>query len=98
MMPVARGETVTRYQILFYSVQLVSISLSPLIMLLLPQAPKMLDIFYLASASILGLLLILLAIKLIRRADKPTARALYKYSSLYLALLFLAMILDRLLL
>ena len=98
MMPVARGETVTRYQILFYSVQLVIISLSPLIMLLLPQAPKMLDVFYLASAAILGLLLILLAIKLIRRADKPTARALYKYSSLYLALLFLAMILDRLLL
>ncbi len=98
MMPVARGETVTRYQILFYSVQLVIISLSPLIMLLLPQAPKMLGVFYLASAAILGLLLILLAIKLIRRADKPTARALYKYSSLYLALLFLAMILDRLLL
>ena len=98
MMPVARGETVTRYQILFYSVQLVIISLSPLIMLLLPQAPKMLDVFYLASAAILGLLLILLAIKLIRRGRQADSRALYKYSSLYLALLFLAMILDRLLL
>ncbi len=98
MMPVARGETVTRFQILFYSIQLVIISLSPAVLLWLPQAPTMLDIFYLASAAILGLILIGLAVKLIRRADKPTARVLYKYSSLYLALLFLAMILDRLLL
>ena len=98
MMPVARGESVTRFQILFYSVQLVIISLSPALLLWLPQAPVMLNGFYLASAAILGLMLIGLAVKLIRRADKATARALYKYSSLYLALLFLSMVLDRLLL
>jgi len=98
MMPVARGESVTRFQILFYSIQLVSISLSPALLLLLPQAPVMLDRFFLAIAAILGLILIGLAGKLIHRADKATARALYKYSSLYLALLFLAMIFDRLLL
>ena len=98
MMPVARGETVTRYQILFYSIQLVIISLSPGLLLWLPGAPLMLDWLYLAAAAILGLILVGLAAKLIRRADKPTARALYKYSSLYLALLFLAMIVDRLLL
>ena len=98
MMPVARGESVTRFQILFYSVQLVIISLSPAVLLWLPQAPLLLDLVYLASAAILGLILIGLAVKLIRRADKATARALYKYSSLYLALLFLAMIFDRLLL
>ncbi|MDE2776480.1 MAG: heme o synthase [Chloroflexota bacterium] len=98
MMPVARGESVTRLQILFYSIQLVIISLSPALLLLLPQAPVMLDRFFLAIAAILGLILIGLAGKLIHRADKATARALYKYSSLYLALLFLAMIFDRLLL
>ena len=98
MMPVARGESVTRFQILFYSLQLVIISLSPAALLLLPGAPLMLNWFYLLSATILGALLIGLALKLIRRADKAAARALYKYSSLYLALLFLAMILDRLLL
>ena len=97
MMPVARGESVTRFQILFYSIQLVIISLTPALLLLWPQAPVMLDYFYLAIAAILGLILIALAFKLIRRADKASARALYKYSSLYLALLFLAMILDRLL-
>ena len=98
MMPVARGETVTRIQILCYSVQLVIVSLSPAVLLWLPQAPPMLGWFYLFAAATLGMILIGLGGKLIRRADKATARALYKYSSLYLALLFLAMILDRLLL
>ena len=97
MMPVARGERVTRYQILFYSIQLYIISLAPVLLLFLPGAPKMLEGIYAFAAAWLGLLLIWLAVKLIRRADKATARALYKYSSLYLALLFLAMIIDRLL-
>ncbi len=97
MMPVARGERVTRYQILFYSIQLYIISLTPVLLLFLPGAPKMLEGIYAFAAAWLGLLLIWLAVKLIRRADKATARALYKYSSLYLALLFLAMIIDRLL-
>lgn len=98
MMPVARGESLTRFQILFYSIQLVIVSLSPAVLLWLPQAPVMLNRFYLAIATVLGLILVGLAAKLIRRADKATARVLYKYSSLYLALLFLAMIFDRLLL
>lgn len=98
MMPVARGERVTRFQILFYSIQLVIISLSPALLLLLSGAPPLLDRFYLAVAAALGLGLIWLALALIRKADKAAARALYKYSSIYLALLFLAMIVDRLLL
>ena len=97
MMPVARGERVTRYQILFYSIQLVVISLSPALLLLLPGAPDMLGGFYILAAAGLGLMLIWLALMLIRRADKAAARRLYKYSSLVLALLFLAMIIDRLL-
>lgn len=97
MMPVARGEKVTRWQILLYCLQLLVISLSPALLLLLPQAPNMLGLFYLASAALLGLQLVRQAIRLIRMPDKPNARALYKFSSLYLALLFLAMILDKLL-
>ena len=97
MMPVARGERVTRYQILFYSLQLLVISLSPALLLRLPNAPVLLGSVYLALAAVLGLVLIWLAIQLIRKKDKATARTLYKYSSLYLALLFLAMIVDKLL-
>jgi heme o synthase len=95
MMPVARGEKVTRYQILFYSIQLVLITLLPGLMLLLPDAPVMLEGIYLLCAALLGAGLIWLSIKLIKIADKPMARIVYKYSSSYLALLFLAMILDR---
>ena len=98
MMPVARGEGITRYQILFYSLQLLIISLSPALLLRMPQAPDFLGPVYLALAALLGLLLIWQSVKLIIKKDKATARALYKYSSLYLALLFLAMIVDRLLL
>ena len=98
MMPVARGEPVTRLQILFYSIQLVIISLSPALLLLISGAPPLLDRLYLVVAATLGLGLIWLALALIRKADKAAARALYKYSSIYLALLFLAMIVDRLLL
>ncbi len=96
MMPVARGEEVTRWQILAYSVQLVAITLIPSMGLLLPVQP-MLGVFYTLAAVLLGAGMIYLSIKLIRRADKVVARQLYKYSSLYLAGLFMAMIVDRLL-
>lgn len=96
MMPVARGEEVTRWQILYYSVQLVLITLIPLAGLLTQQVP-MLGGFYAVSALVLGGGLLYVCVKLIRVADKPMARVVYKYSSMYLALLFMAMIIDRLL-
>jgi len=95
MMPVARGEDTTRLQILLYSVQLVAITLIPGIALLL--GVEMLGLFYLLAALLLGGGLIYMAVWLIREPTKALARATYKYSSLYLALLFLAMIVDRLL-
>jgi protoheme IX farnesyltransferase len=94
MMPVARGEEVTRLQILLYSVQLVLITLMPGLGLLVPGA-DMLGVFYLVCALLLGGGLIYMAWRLIQLADKAMARSTYKYSSMYLALLFLAMIVDR---
>jgi heme O synthase-like polyprenyltransferase len=38
-----------------------------------------------------------MSVILIRVASKPMARNVYKYSSAYLAFLFLAMIIDRIL-
>jgi len=97
MMPVARGEQTTRTQIVLYSVQLVAISLIPGISLLLPGV-EMLGILYVIAAAILGGVLIYLSLVLLREHDKAIARTVYKYSSAYLAFLFLAMILDRLIL
>jgi protoheme IX farnesyltransferase len=90
MMPVARGEAVTRIQILLYAAQLVVITL-------LPLPFRMLGLFYFLVAAALGTGLIYQSIKLIRQATKVAAKATYKYSTTYLALLFLAMIVDQLL-
>jgi protoheme IX farnesyltransferase len=95
-MPVAHGEELTRLQILLYSIQLVAISLIPGIALLFNI--DMLGIFYLVSATLLGGGLVYMAWWLIREPTKALARATYKYSSMYLAMLFLAMVVDRMLL
>lgn len=94
MMPVARGETLTRWQILFYSIQLVLITLLPGMALFF--GVNVLGAFYLVSAGLLGAGLLYYCVRLLREPTKQMARKLYKYSSLYLALLFLAMIIDRL--
>jgi heme o synthase len=91
MMPVARGEVATRNQILLYSLQLMLITL-------LPAPFQMMGPIYLISAVVLGLGMIYKAIQLIRQADGAAARSAYKYSTAYLAFLFLAMMLDRLIL
>lgn len=96
MMPVARGEETTRLQILLYSIQLVAITLIPAIGLLM--GVEMLGILYILAATILGAVMIYLAIVLLRQPSKKMAKVLYKYSSAYLAFLFLAMIIDRLVL
>lgn len=96
MMPVARGEDKTRIQIVQYSIQLVVITLIPAIGLLV--GVEMLSFIYLIAAALLGGGMIYLSFILLRRPTKSLARAVYKYSSAYLAFLFLAMIIDRLIL
>ncbi|MEO0598210.1 MAG: protoheme IX farnesyltransferase, partial [Chloroflexota bacterium] len=59
---------------------------------------EMLGILYVLAAAVLGFFMIYLSVKLMRSPSKPMARQVYKYSSMYLAFLFLAMILDRLIL
>ena len=90
MMPVARGEEVTRIQILLYAIQLV-------VLTLLPLPFRMLGLFYFIMAALLGAGFLYESIQLIRQATKAAAKRTYKYSTTYLALLFLAMIVDQLL-
>lgn len=91
MMPVARGEEATRQQILLYSVQLMLVSVMPFLF-------GTLGGIYLLGAVALGIGLVYMAARLIRLKDKAAARATYKYSTSYLAFLFLLMIVDRMLL
>lgn len=90
MMPVARGEPATRMQILLYSVQLFLITLLPVLF-------QVLGGIYLLAAVTLGVGLVRMAVNLIQQADGAAARRMYKYSTAYLAFLFLAMIFDRVL-
>ncbi len=91
MMPVAHGEQATRYQILLYSVQLLLISL-------LPWAFGVLGVIYLVLAVALGGGLVWWSARLLRDGSKAVARSTYKFSTAYLAFLFLVMMVDRLLL
>jgi protoheme IX farnesyltransferase len=88
MMPVAYGLGITRFQIVWYSLQLV-------ILTLLPFPLRMLGFFYFIAAIGLGAGLLWRSIFLVEKATGVAARQLYKYSSLYLALLFLSMVIDR---
>ncbi|MBI1259453.1 MAG: protoheme IX farnesyltransferase [Chloroflexi bacterium] len=88
MMPVAKGEAVTRQQILMYAILLLLISLLPVIF-------GFLGPIYMLAALVLGGGLIRTALLLIRSKTGAAARTAYKFSTAYLAFLFMAMILDR---
>lgn len=90
MMPVARGERVTKVQIVLYSVQLLLVTLLPVLF-------GMLGALYFLAALSLGLGLVWMSVRLLQSDNKAMARSTYKYSTAYLAFLFLAMMLDALL-
>jgi protoheme IX farnesyltransferase len=90
MLPVIKGEYATRSQIFIYTIELVGLTL------LLPLF-KLSGIVYLISALTLGGALIFAAWRVWRKGGNKTAWMMYRYSSMYLALLFFAMILDTLL-
>jgi protoheme IX farnesyltransferase len=88
MLPVVRGEQEARRQIVLYSLQLVAITV-------LLFSFGLMGLFYLVSALLLGGLFVYYAVQLWREASVPGARRLFKYSILYLTLLFTAMVVDR---
>ena len=89
MMPVIRGEKETRWQIFLYSLELVGLTL---LMFFLGMA----GLFYLVSAAILGLWLLTIAWKVWREGGNKLAWRMYRHSSMYLAFLFVALMVDAL--
>ena len=79
----------TKIQILLYSFLLLACSL-------LPFAIGSLGIFYFVSASSLGLIFIFLAARLMQDKNNSGAIPFFLYSIIYLTILFVSMILDRL--
>ena len=89
MMPVVKGIEYTKIQILLYSFLLLACSL-------LPFAIGSLGVFYFISASSLGLIFIFLAARLMQDKNNSGAIPFFLYSIIYLTILFVSMILDRL--
>jgi protoheme IX farnesyltransferase len=87
MLPVVRGEEETRRQIVLYSVLLYAVTQ-------LPFCAGAFGVPYLAASVALGAAFIAGAVRLNRRADRPSALRLYLFSLAYLALLFGAMVVD----
>jgi heme o synthase len=87
MLPVVRGEEATRQQILLYSLLLYALSQ-------LPACAGAFGLLYLVVSMVLGAIFIFYAVVLYRRRDRQSAVRLYLYSMLYLALLFVAMVVD----
>ena len=90
MMPVVLGEESTRTSIFLYTI------LVNILALLLYISTPLLSAVYLAGALVLGGLFTYYAYRLLKEKDRAAALRLYKFSLLYLSLLFLAMMVDQL--
>jgi heme o synthase len=87
MLPVTRGERETTRQILWYTVVLVAVTLAPV-------ALGTFGLVYGIAAALLGALFLWLAVELRRTMERIAAVRLFHFSLLYLALLFVFMAID----
>ncbi len=87
MLPVVKGDRETARQVLLYTVLLVALTLVPVL-------TGTFGALYLVAAVILGAQFVRLALRLWRSTAPAQAGALFHYSLAYLALLFVAMAAD----
>jgi protoheme IX farnesyltransferase len=87
MMPVVHGETETRRQIVLYTGLLVFLTLLPVVF-------GFFGAIYAVVAVVLGGAFLTLSVRLQRAADRRSALRTYLFSLAYLALLFVAMVVD----
>jgi protoheme IX farnesyltransferase len=89
MAPLVWGERATMHQMLWYTVILIGITV-------LPVTFAAFGLIYFVAALLLGLILLWGIVRVLRTAEWTAAAWwVYKYSLLYLALLFAAMVVDR---
>lgn len=89
MLPVVYGEQQTRREILLYTVQLIALSL------ILPVA-SVGNLLFFICALVLGSVLLYYAWRLWKKGGINLAWRMYRYSSVYLALIFAALVVDTL--
>lgn len=88
MLPVTHGEQFTLLHIVLYTVILVVVSM-------MPYGLGMSGWLYLASAAVLNLVFMYYVVSLYRHYSDALAKTTFKYSILYLSLIFAALLLDH---
>lgn len=88
MLPVTHGEEFTRLHILLYTIILVAVTL-------MPTGSGMSGWIYLVSAAVLDAIFLVYAVRIYREYSDDLARRTFRYSILYLTLLFAALLLDH---
>ncbi len=88
MLPVTHGDDFTKLHVLFYTFILTAVTL-------LPFATGMSGKIYLISALILDGIFIYYAVQILRNYSDALAKTTFKYSIIYLSLLFAALLVDH---
>ena len=88
MLPVTHGKPYTRLQVLLYTLILFAVSL-------LPYVIRMSGMPYLVCAVVLGGIFVAYAVRIYRRYSDALARQTFRYSIVYLAALFAALLVDH---
>jgi protoheme IX farnesyltransferase len=88
MLPVTHGDRYTRLNVLLYTIILFACSM-------LPFVTRMSGVTYLAAALVLGVVFLWYALRIYRRYSDALARRTFRYSIVYLAVLFAALLVDH---
>ena len=88
MLPVTHGDKFTRLHVLLYTLILCVVTI-------LPYVSQMSGLIYLISTLILDAIFLYYAIKIYTNYSDQLARSAFKFSILYLALLFTALLIDH---
>jgi len=88
MLPVTHGDRFTRLHVLLYTVILVAVTM-------LPFSTRMSGLIYLAAAASLGAWFLIYAARICLAYSDELAKRTFRYSILYLSLLFAALLVDH---
>lgn len=88
MLPVTHGDRFTRLHVLLYTVILLAVTM-------LPFSTRMSGLIYLAAAIGLGVVFLVYAVRILVAYSDELAKSTFRYSILYLSLLFAALLVDH---
>jgi len=88
MLPVTHGDQFTRLHVLLYTIILCIVTV-------LPYVTQMSGLIYLVSSTALNAIFMYYAIEIYRNYSDALAKSAFRYSILYLALLFVALLVDH---